>query len=458
MRQDKSHGTIRIDMLHGNLLGKMLIFALPLAASSILQQLFNSVDVAVVGKFASSQALAAVGSNGSVISLMINLFVGISVGANVVIANYIGQKDEKGIRNAIHTVSVIALSSGLLLLVLGLLVAKPILELMDTPEDVIDLATVYLRIYFLGMPFMMIFNFGAAILRSMGDTKRPLYSLVISGIINTALNLLLVIVFEMSVAGVAIATVVANMVNAAIVVYFLTHEDEPFRLEFKKLSLSKLELKKMLRIGIPAGVQGMVFSIANVVIQSAINQFGSAAVAGSAAALNYEYYCYFVISAFSQAAVTFTSQNYGAGQIERCKKVFRQSMLLSTVCCAVLNLVLVWQKEFFISFFTSSPEVIYYASIRMQYVLLFQSIASSYEVSGAALRGLGYSITPTVLTIFGTCFLRLLWVYTVCREFTGFDTLMYIYPISWVVTGAAVWIAYWKIRKKAFAIPLATFR
>ena len=330
-QEQAKQGSVRMDMLHGSLLNKILLFALPLAASSILQQLFNSVDIAVVGKFASSQALAAVGSNSSVISLMINLFVGISVGASVVIANYIGQRNERGIKNAIHTVSVITLASGGLLLVVGLLIARPILEMMDTPDDVIELAVLYLRIYFLGMPFFMIYNFGAAILRSMGDTKRPLYCLVVAGVINTALNLFLVIVLKMSVAGVAIGTVIANMVSAGMIVYILRHEKGPFRLEYKEIGVSRIELRKMLQIGIPAGIQGMVFSIANVFIQAAINLYGSDAIAGSAAALNYEYYCYFVVSAFSQAAVTFISQNYGARQIERCKKIFRQTMLLSVI-------------------------------------------------------------------------------------------------------------------------------
>ena len=337
-----SQSAVRMDMLHGSLLNKILLFSLPLAASSILQQLFNSVDVAVVGKFASDQALAAVGSNASVISLMINLFVGISVGANVVIANYIGQKDERGIKSAVHTTSVIALVSGCLLLVVGLLIARPILEAMDTPDDVIDLAVLYLRIYFLGMPFFMIYNFGASILRSMGDTKRPLYCLVAAGMINTVLNLLLVIVFKMSVAGVAIGTVIANMFSAGVVIYILRHEKGPFKLDIKHLQIARPELRKVLQIGIPAGIQGMVFSIANIFIQAAVNRFGSAAIAGSAAALTYEYYCYFVVSAFSQAAVTFISQNYGAGQIERCKKIFRLTMLLSVVCCGLLNVLFVW--------------------------------------------------------------------------------------------------------------------
>lgn len=449
-QEQAKQGSVRMDMLHGSLLNKILLFALPLAASSILQQLFNSVDIAVVGKFASSQALAAVGSNSSVISLMINLFVGISVGASVVIANYIGQRNERGIKNAIHTVSVITLASGGLLLVVGLLIARPILEMMDTPDDVIELAVLYLRIYFLGMPFFMIYNFGAAILRSMGDTKRPLYCLVVAGVINTALNLFLVIVLKMSVAGVAIGTVIANMVSAGMIVYILRHEKGPFRLEYKEIGVSRIELRKMLQIGIPAGIQGMVFSIANVFIQAAINLYGSDAIAGSAAALNYEYYCYFVVSAFSQAAVTFISQNYGARQIERCKKIFRQTMLLSVIACGCLNLFFVWQRRFAISIFTSSPDVYQFAAIRMEIVLLTQALACSYEIAGAALRGLGSSMLPAILTVFGTCVLRLFWVYVICPMIPGFDNLMLIYPISWIITGAAVLIAYYIIQRKLF--------
>ncbi len=442
-----------MDMLHGSIFRKLLLFALPLIARGILQQSFNSVDVAVVGQFASNQALAAVGSNGLVISLIINLFIGISVGANVVIAHYIGRKDEQGIQNAISTTAVIAATSGIFLLITGLVIAKPLLEALDTPEDVMDLAVLYLRIFSLGMPFMMIYNFGAAILRSMGDTKRPFYSLVIAGVINVGLNLLLVIGFKMSVAGVAIATVASNIVNAAIIICFLTHEKGIFRLKLKKLSVSKPELRKILQIGVPAGIQGMVFSISNVFVLATINSFGSAAVAGSSAALNYEYYCYFVVSAFAQAAVAFISQNYGAGKIERCKNIFRQSMLLGLLGCAFLNLLIVWQKEFFIGFFTSEPDIVRYAAIRMEYVLLFQFMASSYEISGAALRGLGYSMTPTVLTIFGTCLLRLVWIFVVVPMSRSYETLLTVYPISWVITGIAVCTAYAIIRRKAFSLP-----
>ncbi len=448
MKSSRADSPIRIDMLNGGLFRKILMFALPLMASGILQQSFNSIDVAVVGRFASSQALAAVGSNGMIISIMVNLFLGISVGANVVISNYIGQRNEQGIRKAVRTVSFIALWSGLLLLVLGVSLARPILELMNTPHDVIDLATLYLRIYFLGMPFMMIYNFGAAILRSMGDTKRPFYSLIAAGIINTGLNLVLVIGFEMSVAGVAIATVASNIVSASIIVFLLLREKEPFRLEWKKITVERNEFRHMLRIGVPAGVQGMVFSFANIFVQSSINGFGSDAVAGSAAALNYEYYCFFVISAFAQAAVAFVSQNYGAGQIDRCKKAFRQCMFLSFLGCGLLNGLIVWQKGIFIGIFTSNPDVFHYAALRLQCVLLFQFLASSYEISGAALRGYGYSMTPTVFTIFGTCVLRLVWIYTVAPRLGTFDGLLYVYPLSWVVTGIAVWIAYAVIQRR----------
>ena len=287
-----------MDMTHGTLWNKILIFALPLAASSILQQLFNSIDTAVVGRFASSQALAAVGSNSSLIALMINLFIGISLGSNVVIAHYIGQRSEKNIQAAIHTAIVVALVSGIFVMIFGQFIAKPVLSLMGTPDDVIDLAVVYLRIYLLGMPFIMLYDFGSSILRSTGDSRRPLYSLIVAGVINTVLNLVLVIGFKMGVSGVAIATVISNMVSSGIIVYILTHESAPIRLEFRKLAVAPAELKKILVIGVPAGIQGMMFSIANVCIQSAINSFGSDAIAGSAAALNYEYFTYFLVNAF----------------------------------------------------------------------------------------------------------------------------------------------------------------
>lgn len=442
--------TKQMDMLQGSLLDKLFLFALPLAASSILQQLFNSVDVAVVGRFASSQEQAAVGCNGSVINLLLNLFVGISVGTNVVIASYIGQKQKGKIQNTVHTSMVVAVISGFFLLALGLLIAKPLLIIMQTPEDVLEHAVLYLRIYFLGMPFIMIYNFGAAILRSIGDTKRPLYCLLLSGIVNAVLNLFLVIVFHLGVAGVAIATVVSNVISAAMVWYFLTHESEPIQLRYDKLHITGSELKKILRIGIPAGLQGMVFSIANVFIQTELNGYGSDAVAGSAVTLNYEFMTYFVISAFNQTAVTFTSQNYGAGNYDRCKKIFRLCMLLSMVITGALSLSIVTGRGFFISLFTSKKAVAEYAAIRMIRILTLNFLGSTYEIGGAALRGMGYSMMPAILTVFGTCVFRLIWIYTVCRKYTSFAMLMNVYPISWMITGAAVLIAYYIIRSRCF--------
>lgn len=432
----------KVDMLNGPLFMKILIFALPLAASSLLQQLFNSVDVAVVGRFASSKALAAVGSNAPVISLLINLFIGISMGANVVISNHLGQRDEQSIRHAISTVTLVAAISGLLLMCIGIGVARPILELMDTPSDVLDMAVLYLRIYFIGIPFFLIFNFGAAILRSVGDTRRPLYILVVAGIINTVLNLIFVIGLGMSVEGVAIATAVANAISAAWIIQLLRKEPGALQLQFKHLRIYKKELKRMLQIGVPAGLQGMVFSISNVVVQSAINGYGAAAIAGSAAAVNFEYYCYYIIVACNGAAISFIGQNYGAQKYDRVRRIYRICLLMGLIGCFIANALFTWQNQFFLSFFTTDAEVIRYGAIRMEDVLLFQFIACSYEVTGSALRGMGESMLPTIMTVFGTCILRIIWVFAVLPHYTGFAHLLQVYPLSWILTGAMVIIAY----------------
>lgn len=432
----------KVDMLNGPLFMKILIFALPLAASSLLQQLFNSVDVAVVGRFASSKALAAVGSNAPVISLLINLFIGISMGANVVISNHLGQRDEQSIRHAISTVTLVAAISGLLLMCIGIGVARPILELMDTPSDVLDMAVLYLRIYFIGIPFFLIFNFGAAILRSVGDTRRPLYILVVAGIINTVLNLIFVIGLGMSVEGVAIATAAANAISAAWIIQLLRKEPGVLQLQFKHLRIYKKELKRMLQIGVPAGLQGMVFSISNVVVQSAINGYGAAAIAGSAAAVNFEYYCYYIIVACNGAAISFIGQNYGAQKYDCVRRIYRICLLMGLIGCFIANALFTWQNQFFLSFFTTDAEVIHYGAIRMEGVLLFQFIACSYEVTGSALRGMGESMLPTIMTVFGTCILRIIWVFAVLPHYTGFAHLMQVYPLSWILTGAMVIIAY----------------
>ena len=446
----------KMDMLSGSLLDKILIFALPLAASSILQQLFNSVDVAVVGNFARDKAAAtaAVGSNGSVINLIINLFVGISVGANVVISGYLGGHNDEKAGRAVHSAMTIAAISGVILLFIGVSVAKPILILMNTPENVLDYAVQYLRIYFLGMPFIMVYNFGSAVLRSIGDTKRPLICLVVSGVINACLNLVLVIVFHLDVAGVAIATVFSNVVSSTMVVIFLIREKSAVKLDLKKLGIAKSDLQRMLAIGVPAGLQSMVFSVSNVIIQSVMNGFGTSAVAGSAVSLNYENFSYYIIAAFNQACVTFTSQNYSAGNYDRCRRVFRLCMFLGMVMTAALSWSFILGRHFFISLFTSEPEVAGYAVTRMMIILSLNFLSNTYEIGGASLRGIGKSMTPAVLTIFGTCIFRLFWAYTVCRAYPSFDVLLSVYPISWCITGSAVLIASFLIRRRLFVNPV----
>lgn len=448
MQKEKKANSM--DMIHGSLWNKILLFALPLAASSILQQLFNSVDTAVVGRFASSQALAAVGSNSSLISLMINLFLGVSLGSNVVIAHYIGQGSEKNIKTAVHTAVLVAVLCGFFVLLFGQVIARPVLLLMGTPEDVINLAVLYLRIYLLGMPCIMLYDFGASILRSTGDSKRPLYALIAAGIINTILNLILVIGFGMGVSGVAIATVISNMVSSGIVLYILLHEQDPIRVELKQLSIVPKELKKILVIGIPAGLQGMMFSIANVCIQSAINSFGSNAIAGSAAALNFEFFAYFIVNAFAQTTVTFTSQNYGAGEVGRCKKIFRLNMVFSLIFCGMLSAVFVLGRGFFLRLYTTDEAVLVFATQRLLIATTLEFLTSTYEISAGAMRGLGHSLLPAIITCVGSCLLRLVWIATACRLVHDFSLLMIIYPISWVITGTAMLTAYFCIRKKCF--------
>lgn len=440
----------QMDMLHGPLWGKIFMFTVPLIASGILQQSFNAVDVAMVGRYSASQAIAAVGSNGPIISILVNLFLGIAVGANVVIANYLGQRDHNAVKRSISTVAVIAILSGLLLLGLGVCLARPILEAMSAPPDVIDLATTYLRIYFCGMPFAMVYNFGSAIMRSVGDTKLPFYSLLVATVCNFVLDWVFVAVWDFGVDGVAWATVISNGVNAAIIVYFLTREPEPVTLHLGRWTLHGSDFRKMLQIGIPAGLQGMVFSISNIFIQSAINKFGSDAIAGSAAALTYEVYCYYIIAGFCAATIAFTGQNYGAGNLDRCRKVVRICMTYSVALCGLANVLITWQGTACLGVFTTDPEVVRYGLMRFHTVLIVQCLASSYEVSGSYMRALGYSMTPMILTIFGTCVLRLLWIYTYAAKHPSFETLMGIYPITWVITGIMVITAALIVQRKAF--------
>ncbi len=439
-------------MLHGPLLGKILIFAIPFAASSILQQLFNSVDVAVVGRFASSEALAAVGANTFLINLMINLFVGISVGANVVIANHIGSHDDQKVKSAVNTTAILSVVSGFILLLVGLLIAKPILELMGTPDNVIDEAVLYLRIYSIGAPFFMIYNFGASILRSKGDTKRPLYILIVAGIINTILNLLFVIVFHLSVAGVAIATAISNLFCAVVIVWILKHENAPFRINLRQLYIDRSAMKRILQMGIPAGLQGMVFSFSNVFVQSSINTYGSAAIAGASVSQMFDAYCYFLMVGFSSAAVTFIGQNYGASQIVRCKRIFWICLAGGGLSCLAGNMMFLIGSDSFLGLFSADAEVIRYGNMRMFTVLWFQWMAAGYEIPASAMRGLGHSLEPALITIFGTCVFRLVWIFTVVPVWPGFRHLMYIYPISWILTIFLMVPVYIVQSRKAYTI------
>ena len=440
----------QIDMLNGSLLDKIVLFALPLAATSVLQQLFNAADLAVVGRFASSTAMAAVGSNSSLVSLLLSLFMGLSLGSNVLIATYIGRGHREEINEAVHSTMGIALVCGMIVFCLGMFLARPLLHLMSAPEDVIDLAALYLRIYFFAVPFIMIYNFGSAVLRSKGDSKRPLIAMTIGGVLNVILNLILVIVFKLHVIGVAVATVVSNVVSAGLVWYFLAKEEDEFKLSLRKIRIRKEHLLTTLRVGLPAGLQGTVFSLSNVVIQSSVNSFGSIAVAGNTAAQNFDFIDFCVINSFVQAGVTFTSQNFAARKFDRCKKVFRIVFGVGISSGIVLCLLIMLLREQLIQLFTKDPEVIVYAMTRITTTLSVHFLIGTYEISGGCLRGMGKSVTPMLISILGTCAFRLIWVFTVVSAHHEFRTLMMVYPISWVLTGCVMTTAYLLTRRKLF--------
>ena len=442
--------TTQVDMLNGTLADKMVKFALPLAASSILQQLFNAADLAVVGRFASSQAMAAVGSNSSVISLILNLFIGLSVGANVLVAGLIGKGQKDKINEAVHSIITIAAVSGVIMIALGTIVAPRILVLMGAPEEVMNLATLYLRIYFWAMPALMVYNFGSSVLRSKGDSKRPLMAMSAAGVINVVLNLILVIFFKLHVIGVAVATVVSNLFSAGIILYILMHEEEAFRLNFSKLKINMDNLRAILKVGLPAGLQGIIFSLSNIVIQSSINSFGADAIAGSTAAQNFEFMVYCVINAFSQTAVTFTSQNFSARKFDRRRKIFTLSMAIGLCAGAVTGGIFALLRNHVIQLFTTDPAVIHFALIRILIVCLLDWMTGLYEISGGCLRGMGRSMTPAMLTVVGSCGVRLIWVWTVVRAFHEFHILVAVYPVSWLITGAMVLTAYFIARKQLF--------
>lgn len=432
----------QIDMLNGPLPKNLIRFALPLAATSILQQLFNSVDVAVVGQFAGSEALAAVGANVPTVGVFVNLLVGLSIGPNVVIANLIGQGKPDEANRAAHTAIALALTAGLLLMAVGLLASRPLLLWIDTPLDILPMALRYFRIYLIGVPFLTVYNFGAAILRSVGDTKRPLYCMIATGIANVVLNLFTVLVLHMAVVGVALATTISNVLSAVIILIILVRQTGAVHLSLRRVRFHRSLLGRILRVGIPTGVQGMIFAVSNVFIQAAINGFGSYAMAGSSAALNFEYFTYFVSASFSQAAVTFTSHCYGAGAFDRCARIFRWSLLEGMVFTAILSSIFTVGLPFFIGLYTPDPVVMSFARIRMLHVMTLEALTATYEVGCSALRGIGTVYLPTVLTIIGTVGLRLVWLATVFARIPTFEMLMNVYPVTWVITGCMVLTSY----------------
>lgn len=423
-----------MDLLHGPLLKKIFLFAIPLAVSSILQQLFNYADLAVVGRFAGRSAMAAVGANSSIVNLFVTLFVGLSVGANVIIARSIGEGREDKIHDALQTSILVAIVSGFIILALGMIFSLPIHRVISTPEDVIDGAVLYVRIYVLFAPFIMLYNFGAAILRSKGDTKRPLLALTAGGIMNVILNLIFVIVFHMGVAGVAIATGISNLVSAVIVIYCLCKEVGPMKLDLMHLYVTKPHLWLLVRIGIPAGFQNMLFSISNVVIQSAVNQFGAAGIAGTTVAVNFDVIAYYIMVAFIQTNVTFIGQNYGAGNMKRCREIFWKTLVSCAVIVLAYNVLMTLTSPWTAQIFSKDPEVLEYALYRIRHVHLLQVIVVFYELTAGAMRGLGYSTIPAVITVFGTCLFRLFWVRFVFSLHHTYGMLVLCYPITWVLT------------------------
>ncbi len=441
-----------VDMLNGPLFNKMLRFAIPIGCSSILQQMFNSVDSAVVGKFAGSEALAAVGSNGPIVSLLVNLFAGLSVGVNVVIANYIGTNNNERIKKLVNNVIPLSMIAGIFLSIIGIATSGFMHYLTHTPENVFDMAILYLKIYFLAMPFILLYNYASAILRSKGDTKRPLIALILGGIINTILNLIFVIKFDMSVAGVAIATLISNVFSAGLVFIFLCKEVEPFKIDFKLFTLKSAYLKNVILIGAPAGVQGAVFSISNISIQSTINSFGSDVMAGSAAAINFENIVYYVSSAFAATAVTFVSQNYAAKKYDRCKKIFVECLIIGSILSFLSGFFCYVFSNEILRIITDDAVVIREAVIRLKIVTLFVFVSTFYEIPGAMLRGFGHSATPAIIVVFGTCAFRLVWISTVCMLIHKIELVYAVYPISWTITAIVTTITYLLMSKKIYEV------
>ncbi len=439
-----------IDMCHGPLFSRLILFAIPLILSGVLQLLFNAADIIVVGRFSGSHALAAVGSTSSLINLLINLFVGISVGANVLVGRYYGAQDYKSASESVNTAMVTAAVGGCIMIVAGVFLAKPLLQWMGTPADVLHLSVLYMRIYFVGMPALMIYNFGASLLRALGDTKRPLYFLTVAGIINVIFNLFFVIKLDMGVAGVALATIISEWISAILILLCLEQSEGVLHIKMKELKFYKDKFIEMLKIGIPAGIQGIIFSISNVLIQSSINSFGSIAMAGNTAASNIEGFVYTSMNAVYQTSLSFTSQNYGAKEYRRVDKILLECLGIVSVVGLVMGVGAYLFGHPLLSIYSSSEKVIQYGITRLSVVSACYFLCGIMDVFVGSLRGIGYSIMPMIVSLLGACVFRVIWIFTIFKVEHSLLSLYISYPISWILTFTAHCICYLILRKKAF--------
>ncbi len=430
----KSH---EMDMCNGALFSKMVVFAIPVMLSGFLQLLFNAADVIVVGRFAGEHALAAVGSTSSLVNLLVNLFLGLSVGTNVMVARYTGAGCRKDVEETVHTAILAAIISGIILIFVGLFFTKPLLILMGSPEEVLPLSAIYLKIYFAGMPAMMVYNFGSAILRAVGDTRRPMIYLTLAGVVNVCLNLFFVIVCNLSVMGVAFATSISQVLSATLVVIALVKEEGMCKLDLKKLHIHKEKILQLVRIGLPAGMQGIVFSISNVLIQSSINSFGPVAMAGNTAAGSIEGFVYVSMNSMHQTAISFVSQNYGARKWKRIHKIILYSISMVVVIGLIMGIGAYAGGETLLCFYSDKSEVIAYGVVRLLYICAPYFICGIMDTLVGTIRGLGYSLMPTIVSLIGACGFRVVWIYTIFAYKRTLPCLYASYPISWVLTAAA---------------------
>ena len=437
-----------INMCEGPILGKVLIFSIPLMLSGILQLLFNAADVIVVGRFAGSQSLAAVGSTSALINLLINVFMGFSVGVNVLVARYYGGRKERDVSETVHTAVTLSLVCGLILVAVGLALTRPLLELMGTPDDVIDKAVLYMQIYFIGMPANMLYNFGSAILRAVGDTKRPLYYLSAAGVVNVILNLISVIIFHMDVAGVALATIISQAISAVCVLRCLMRHESCLKIRLGELKIHKEKLMGIVKVGLPAGMQGAIFSISNVLIQSSVNSFGSIAMAGNTAAQNIEGFIYNAMVAVYQANLSFTSQNYGAGKFSRINRIMFICIGVVSVVGFSIGVLAYGAGTSLLSIYSSDPEVIAYGMTRLQIIGLTYFTCGIMDTMVGSIRGIGYSVLPMLVSLTGACLFRIIWIFTIFQWSHTLLTMYISYPASWVLTATAHIVCFFLIRKK----------